>query len=123
MEIPVLKSKCESESRSKYKTEICRNWTQGLCEFEDKCLFAHGHHELRSKDFLTVNYRTKNCKQFHETGFCYYGDRCQFKHIESSNSKCSSWPEAKTASCSPRESSSQEKRRLPVFIQLSTQST
>lgn len=33
-----------------YKTEICRDWEQrGACDFGDRCIFAHGHDELREK--------------------------------------------------------------------------
>lgn len=111
----------ENDFKSKYKTEICRNWTQGCCEFGDKCTFAHGYDELRNKDYLASNYRTKNCKQFHEQGFCQYGSRCQFKHIEVTSEKVKRLShEDKTAPCSPRESSPRDnKKRLPIFIKLS----
>ncbi|OMJ91140.1 hypothetical protein SteCoe_6404 [Stentor coeruleus] len=126
MEYFLLKPKRETDFKAKYKTEICRNWTQGLCEFGDKCTFAHGYHELRIKDYLTVNYRTKKCKQFHEQGFCQYGSRCQFIHREHSSEpfipdlrKKDHSPE--TASSSPRTMENYAKettRRLPIFIKL-----
>lgn len=100
---------CEAEFKSKFKTEICRNWTQRLCEFGEKCTFAHGIHELRGKEPKTGNYRTKKCKQFHEQGFCQYGGRCQFKHKALY---------LDTASSSPREAILDSKRRLPVFVRL-----
>ena len=114
MEQYCFKIKREVDFKAKFKTEVCRNWTQGTCEFGEKCTFAHGTSELRNKDYLTVNYRTKRCKQFHEQGFCQYGSRCQFNHRD-----CSS----ETASCSPRDneynsSSRDPKRRLPVFAKL-----
>lgn len=35
----------------KYKTSLCRNWlSTGKCEFEKKCSFAHGDHELQDKN-------------------------------------------------------------------------
>lgn len=109
----------ESDFKSKFKTEICRNWTQGCCEYGDKCIFAHGNHELRGKEFLTAKYRTKKCKQFHELGFCQYGNRCQFMHVEAGND--SEISDAKTASSSPRPASSQDTRkRLPVFVKLAS---
>lgn len=99
---------------NKFKTEICRNWTQGICEFGSKCTFAHGQHELRLRETAAGNYRTKNCKQFHELGYCQYGSRCQFKHI------IAEWRKnVNTASSSPRESTLDiTKKRLPIFIQL-----
>jgi len=118
MEYFSIKPKRDTELKSKFKTEICRNWTQGCCEFGDKCIFAHGSEELRNKEYLAVNYRTKKCKQFHEQGFCQYGSRCQFKHVDICESGTSNESE-KTAPSSPREPSPRETRkRLPVFVRL-----
>ena len=36
---------------------------------------------MRLKKTVTLNYKTKKCKQFFEIGFCAYGMRCQFSHI------------------------------------------
>ena len=103
-----------TDASNKFKTEICRNWTQGICEFGTKCTFAHGQHELRLRDTAVGNYRTKNCKQFHELGYCQYGSRCQFKHVVPDCFK-----DIKTASSSPRESNYDIcKKRLPVFVQI-----
>jgi hypothetical protein len=66
--------------RTKWKTEICRNWEMyGQCKFGDSCAFAHGDSELKKRK-LTFNYKTKPCKQFFELGYCSYGCRCQFSH-------------------------------------------
>lgn len=115
------KSSTENDFKSKYKTEICRNWMQGSCEFGENCTFAHGYSELRIKDNITSNYKTKKCKQFHEQGFCQYGSRCQFKHIEQLNDKKENFSSnEKTASCSSGESSPKEnKKRLAIFVRLS----
>ncbi|CAG9316774.1 unnamed protein product [Blepharisma stoltei] len=82
----IIESSKEVDFTIKYKTEICRNWENGICEFGDQCAFAHGIHELREKTALPNNYRTKRCKQFYELGYCLYGTRCQFKHREFSPS-------------------------------------
>ena len=38
---------------TKYKTEICRNWTETQsCHYGNKCNFAHGYHELMDKPVL-----------------------------------------------------------------------
>ncbi|CAG9315420.1 unnamed protein product [Blepharisma stoltei] len=67
----------EQDLRVKYKTEICKNWLNSQCHFGDNCMFAHGKEELRKK-FIQM---PQQCKSFSETGFCVYGDRCQFKHV------------------------------------------
>ena len=38
------------EYKEKYKTELCRNWLNGSCSFDTKCVFAHGREELREKN-------------------------------------------------------------------------
>ena len=60
----------------------------GYCKYEDNCAFAHGESELKNRK-ISVNYKTKPCKQFFEIGYCSYGRRCQFSHkkeIKFSNS-------------------------------------
>lgn len=64
----------------KYKTELCRNWLEGGCEYQSKCSFAHGTEELRQPQTRSENYRSKACRQFFEAGYCMYGGRCQFRH-------------------------------------------
>ncbi|OMJ64994.1 hypothetical protein SteCoe_40036 [Stentor coeruleus] len=41
------------EYNEKYKTELCRNWQNGFCSFNGKCVFAHGKEELREKNLAT----------------------------------------------------------------------
>ncbi|CAG9319204.1 unnamed protein product [Blepharisma stoltei] len=86
MPTDIVENTKEVDFTIKYKTEMCRNWENGKCEFGDSCAFAHGIHELREKTTLPNNYRTKKCKQFYELGYCLYGTRCQFKHREFSPS-------------------------------------
>ena len=65
----------------KYKTELCKFFEiDGKCKFGDKCAYAHGVENLRSKVTNTTAYRTKKCTQFFEKGYCPYGNRCQFAH-------------------------------------------
>ena len=65
----------------KYKTELCKFFEiDGKCQFGDKCAYAHGIENLRSKVTNTTAYRTKKCTQFFEKGYCPYGNRCQFAH-------------------------------------------
>lgn len=65
-----------------YKTEICRSHRDlGYCEYEDKCQFAHGVEQLRSRKF-SPKYKTQPCKNYHKHGNCRFGSRCQFVHDE-----------------------------------------
>ena len=112
-EITISKaSKQKIDYQVKFKTELCRNWGLGICEFGDKCIFAHGYNELRS--LSSSNYKTKKCKQFYERGFCQYGNRCQFKHRDTSEDTAASSPIN-----SYREKSSDAiKARLPIFLRI-----
>ena len=70
----------------KYKTELCKYFEiNGYCKYGDKCAYAHGKDNLRSKVTNTTSYRTKKCTQFFEQGYCPYGNRCQFAHQLKSN--------------------------------------
>ena len=70
----------------KYKTELCKYYEiNGYCKYGDKCAYAHGKENLRSKVTNTTAYRTKKCVQFYEQGYCPYGNRCQFAHQLKSN--------------------------------------
>lgn len=104
----------DQDFRVKYKTELCRNWELGLCEFGETCAFAHGVHELRDKVSIGLKYKTKNCKQFHELGYCIYGNRCQFKHRDTAESTPNLSPKSND-SCGNEESG---KKRLRVFVEI-----
>ena len=67
------------ENVNKIKTEMCKNWQKGKCNFGKKCAFAHGFEELRAK-VVSKNFRTKDCKNYSQFGYCKYGERCQFRH-------------------------------------------
>ena len=68
------------DSLGKYKTELCNNYTlYGSCKFEKTCCFAHGPHELRSKE-LSASFKSKFCRKFNSHAFCNYGSRCQYIH-------------------------------------------
>lgn len=63
------------------KTEICRNWENGYCQYGSKCTFAHGRHELQERLDIPQNYKTKLCEKFHgPQHHCSYGQRCTFVH-------------------------------------------
>ena len=110
----------------KYKTELCKYYSiNGTCKYGDKCAYAHGVENLRSKVTNTTAYRTKKCTQFFEHGYCPYGNRCQFAHQLKTNILNN--PYDKTMSyCKILETISKlenvgnikkliEKPRLPVF--------
>ena len=107
----------EIDFRIKYKTEICRNWELGECEFGESCAFAHGYEELRNKSNMGNNYKTKKCKQFHELGYCIYGNRCQFKHRDTSADTAPSSPKSNMHS-KRKSSEDSNKKRLQIFIDI-----
>ena len=70
----------------KYKTELCKYYEiDGYCKYGDKCAYAHGKENLRSKVTNTTDYKTKKCSNFFKHGYCPYGSRCQFAHQLKSN--------------------------------------
>ena len=51
--------------RTKYKTEMCKNWVdRGWCRYNDKCQFAHGQAELVEKDCQNDKYKSRVCVSF-----------------------------------------------------------
>lgn len=105
-----------SESQVKYKTELCRNWESGFCEFGDKCYFAHSLGEIRDKSQVSSLKHLK-CKIFFELGYCLHGSKCQYSHKDV-------FPE--TAESSPSVSNKTSRKasrdivRAPNFIDLET---
>ena len=106
----------------KYKTEL-------YCKYGDKCAYAHGKENLRSKVTNTTAYRTKKCTQFFEQGYCPYGSRCQFAHQLKSNIINNPYDRGMTygkilETISKLENAENikkliEKPRLPVFLEFS----
>lgn len=72
-------------NRQLFKTELCQTFaTIGECKYSNKCQFAHGLQELKSKQRST-NFRTKPCNNWAKFGDCRYGKRCCFKHGDDSD--------------------------------------
>ena len=114
----------------KYKTELCKYYEiDGHCKYGDKCAYAHGKENLRSKVTNTTAYRTKKCTQFFEQGYCPYGSRCQFAHQLKSNIINNPYDRGMTygkilETISKLENAENikkliEKPRLPVFLEFS----
>lgn len=80
--LPVLRPKLKKPiDGTKYKTEMCRNWVETqICQYSDKCNFAHGYDELIEKNPGNDKYKSKKCLPFHNKGVCTYGHRCLFLH-------------------------------------------
>ena len=75
-----------ADFKIKYKTELCKYYEiNGNCKYGDRCAYAHGKENLRSKVTNSSAYRTKKCFQFFEQGYCPYGSRCQFAHQLTTN--------------------------------------
>lgn len=66
---------------------------QKHCHVGNKCHFAHGEHELRTKEspmpieqhmkMLNIpynNYKTQMCKYFVQEGVCKFGNNCSYSH-------------------------------------------
>ena len=75
---PIRTYESEPDFIRKYKTEICRNWAAGHCEFGAACTFAHGYCELRAKPEGFV--RVKKCREFLKTGVCRQRNSCGLDH-------------------------------------------
>ncbi|CAF1545831.1 unnamed protein product [Didymodactylos carnosus] len=60
----------KSSSVARYKTELCRSFQEtGLCKYDTKCQFAHGHDEIRSLH-RHPKYKTILCRTYHCSGYC-----------------------------------------------------
>ncbi|CAG9323622.1 unnamed protein product [Blepharisma stoltei] len=101
----------------KFKTEICKNWESGICEFGDRCVFAHGGHELREKTETGKIPKAKECKQYIEHGYCLNGTQCMYSHKLLSSDTASSSPSGSNSS-SRKNSEEKCKSKLPIFIEL-----
>ena len=75
-----------TDFKIKYKTELCKYYEiNGFCKYGNRCAYAHGKENLRSKVTNSTAYRTRKCSQFFENGYCPYGNRCQFAHQLATN--------------------------------------
>ncbi|XP_029373522.1 mRNA decay activator protein ZFP36L1 [Echeneis naucrates] len=110
-----------SSSSSRYKTELCRSFTEnGLCKYGGKCQFAHGPEELRDLN-RHPKYKTEPCRTFHTIGFCPYGIRCHFVHNNEEEKKQSysrsSSSSSSSSSISQQPSCSSHPHRPPLVRQ------
>jgi len=104
---------------TKYKTEVCRNWSEtGQCPYGKKCKFAHGKQDLNEKTQTSkVGYKSKRCTSFHHKLTCMYGVRCLFSHEQRTLGDLSKKNYyQKFLSCPALfHNSSIKKGRLPIF--------
>lgn len=111
-----------SSSSSRYKTELCRSFTEsGLCKYGGKCQFAHGTEELRDLN-RHPKYKTEPCRTFHTIGFCPYGIRCHFVHNSEEEKKHSYSRSSSTSSSSsniPHQPPSSSRSHRPPLIRQS----
>ena len=60
---------------------MCKNWVEKeVCSYQNKCRFAHGTDEMKSRLIINNKYRSKPCFEFHKKLYCSYGVRCLFYH-------------------------------------------
>ncbi|EAR91671.1 zinc finger C-x8-C-x5-C-x3-H type protein (macronuclear) [Tetrahymena thermophila SB210] len=109
----------------KYKTELCKNWvSKGVCQYGQKCRFAHGKEELIERLAMNKNYKTKLCSAYHKEQVCQYAARCHFKHDERPVSEIRYQHFYQKHICSFDDESirqfkfGQTPKRLPVFKQM-----
>ncbi|KAL4484277.1 hypothetical protein ABPG72_006388 [Tetrahymena utriculariae] len=109
----------------KYKTELCKNWvSKGICQYGQKCRFAHGKEELIERLAMNKNYKTKLCSAYHKEQVCQYAARCHFKHDERPVSEIRYYHFYQKHICSFDDESikqfkfGQTPKRLPVFKQM-----
>ena len=102
----------KNESEARIKTELCRNWESGTCEYGDKCNFAHGLHELRDK-LVTKSVREK-CENYFKHGYCISGSKCLFSHNEDGSSSI------RKTSPQPNQQDKIFQVNPPIFIDLET---
>ena len=91
----------------KLKTEICKNWMCGKCDFGDRCNFAHGESELVSVT------RFIPCKNWTKYGRCPYGDKCHFEHVD--NVDQSTEGSSSDDDCCPRDPKVEKEEELETI--------
>jgi len=80
-ELPIPPKNNHMYHETRYKTELCRQFEEyGNCEYADRCLFAHGTHELKEMKNRHPKYKSELCSSFDELGLCQFGKRCSFRH-------------------------------------------
>ncbi|OMJ88869.1 hypothetical protein SteCoe_9070 [Stentor coeruleus] len=99
------------EPETRFKTEMCRNWEAGNCEYGDKCFFAHGQKELRDKNGVR-SIKDQKCENFFKFGYCLNGIKCQYSHTDDLGANYLS--NQKTTN----QNNFQEKISPPAFIDL-----
>ena len=65
---------------SNRKTTICRAWSDGFCERDNFCGFAHGASELRRIEHEDGNYSGPPGCVDYMRGACGKGELCSFSH-------------------------------------------
>lgn len=70
-----------SSDSSLYKTRFCRNLSgpTGVCQFGQRCHFAHSVGELRAHKTHPL-YKTELCLSYHTKGRCIYAEHCRYIH-------------------------------------------
>jgi len=105
---PPLLAKAERLNLELYKSELCRDWSDGrACRYGDDCAFAHGAAELQSRP-RHPKYKTVYCRLYHTGKHCPYGVRCRFIHdpAEARTSEWRNWraatpPDPAAPPCAP----------------------
>ena len=80
------KNNKNNRSNKNYKTELCKVYAEfGMCNYGDKCQYAHNSNELLPKKLepLPKAYKSVLCRNFWSGKLvCPYGKKCKFIHNE-----------------------------------------
>ena len=66
----------------------CKFWNLGFCRERKECPFLHPETEcsyIKFQDKTCKKRHRRICKKLSKTGYCKWGDNCQFSHKESSD--------------------------------------
>jgi len=74
-----LKKNLAKKTIISHKDELCLNYQEGNCKYQDRCNYAHGEHELTDKIECNPLYKTTMCKSGPE---CQKNENCAFAHDE-----------------------------------------
>ncbi|KAK7273742.1 hypothetical protein RIF29_14805 [Crotalaria pallida] len=71
---------------TRFKTQLCRKYSKGVCYWGSKCNYAHSIQELKPPP------QQQLCRMFLHNNQCSYGHTCRFLHVHHANPNLSHAP-------------------------------